>query len=136
MKPFKNFDAIMAKDEKKHVKRYKDEETGLVYTNGSIFNDDTHVSRKSVRRFLNMDGHHGIASICITLTGIVNGYGEDEIQIADCNRMITLSLDSANGEEIANSVHKIRMLIEALCEAEDVYMKKASLVDEFKVEGK
>lgn len=84
------------------------------------------------RRFLNKEGFHSVAAIDISFHD-PKEYGYSEINISDCSRVICLTLDMANKEDIDNAFFKLQAIIDTCQEAKEYLAENEHLyIEEFK----
>lgn len=79
--------------------------------------------RCSIRQFLNRPGHHGTAAIIASVEN-TSRLPKDELRfgrcprvylnISDCSRQVALQFDLNTPAQQANSLHKIKTLVDAL----------------------
>lgn len=80
------------------------------------------------RRFLNENGFHSTAAICITINDDEGEYAnfspiEVDFSMSDCNRTISLSLDTSSEDELDNSLFKLQQ-IEEVCRKAKIALDK------------
>ena len=105
----------------------------------------------NVRRFLNRKNHHSTAFIYGYLsktfskgeknkkTGKMNKdelWFDYELKISDCDRMISLCIDTHDKSSIKNTLFKLDTLINTLLEFRKVYTKEMEIYLKLKKDGK
>ena len=75
---------------------------------------------------LNLPGHHSVAAISACLS-VFDG----EVVISDCDRAISLCLDSHSLDECINTSHKIDVLYKIISELKDRYDKIKAIREEY-----
>lgn len=73
--------------------------------------------RCNERKFLNLDGHHGNASVVALVERGSKKSGRNpwtHLTISDCSREITLEFELFNEETRRNSLHKVNTLVDSL----------------------
>lgn len=89
-----------------------------------------------LRKFLNRKGYHSNAFIFAEITRSVSKdkkgkeqYWHDaELKIADCDRIVSLSMDLHTTRLASNSLHKLDVLIESLKAFRTAFAKEAELI--------
>lgn len=73
------------------------------------------------RRFLNKNGYHSVAAICCTISKGNGGFYfiDVEFNISDCNRVITLDLNTNSEADLDNNIFKMQQLIDACTNVRD-----------------
>lgn len=95
-------------------------------------------SRFNVREWLNLEGHHGNAYITATVPEVpedrqLDGYwlpyiSGGSIDIADCNRRISLSFDIGDDDGATeNSLYKLDLLLSTLQEFREHLLDRVNL---------
>lgn len=101
------------------------------------FGDDENVVF-SRREFLNLDGHNSTANIVTNIrvggdkkdkeTGdVINRYITCLLDLADCDRKISLSIELDTEKERLNALHKVRTMINVLTDFEDAIKKESEI---------
>lgn len=95
------------------------------------------------REFINLPSHNNMANIITDISinryigddceegefdKLENRHIEATLNIADCDRKITLDIETDNEQERENSLHKVTVLIDTLTEF------KSALIEEFKIQ--
>lgn len=90
------------------------------------------------RRFLNRNGFHSTAAICITINedGQYKQFSpiEVEFSMSDCNRTISLSIDTSSEDELNNSLFKLEQIEEVCRKAKEALEKTRPIIKEFELE--
>lgn len=68
------------------------------------------------RRFLNTKGYHSVGAICSVVKWDEKDYFfsplEAEFSISDCNKVVTLSIETESEEDLNNSIYKLTQIME------------------------
>lgn len=91
------------------------------------------------RRFLNKNGFHSTAAICITIIddeGVYKDFSPIEVDfsMSDCNRTISLSIDTSSEAELNNSIFKLEQIEEVCRKAKEALEKTRPKIKEFELE--
>lgn len=89
-----------------------------------------------LRKFLNKAGFHSNAFIFSEISRSVSKdkkgkeqfWHEAELKIADCDRIVSLSMDLHNLSNASNSLHKLEVLINSLQAFKKAFAKEIELI--------
>lgn len=86
-----------------------------------------------VREFLNLPGHKAGAYVIATVqkTTGEEGYIEVELCLADCSRVLDFDFSFQDYEDIANSLHKARLLERTMTDFRKAVEKEADLREKY-----
>jgi hypothetical protein len=93
-----------------------------------------------LRKFLNRKGYHSNAFIFAEINrsegkdkkGKVQYWHDTELKIADCDRIVSLSMDLHSVNLASNSLHKLDILIASLKSFRNAFAKEAKLIQKRK----
>lgn len=90
------------------------------------------------RRFLNRNGFHSTASICVTINeDDEREYSrnfspiEVDFSMSDCSRTINLAIDTYTIKELENSLFKLQQIEEVCRKAREALEKTRPIIKEF-----
>jgi|AntDeeMinimDraft_6_1070357.scaffolds.fasta_scaffold03654_4 Ser-tRNA(Ala) deacylase AlaX len=76
------------------------------------------------RRFLNQSNYHTTANVVAKISSeFYNERPYCDFHISDCNRTISLDIDSDNEDDLKNSIYKMEQIIDVATEMKDALIK-------------
>jgi len=92
------------------------------------------------KEFLNLPGHHGMANIVAYIvddkwdkSDKLERDVDIKLDIADCSRVISMSIDDYSKDDRENSLYKVDTLIEVLSDFKKALKKEFKLQDKLEV---